>query len=134
MPKDKYIYAVGRRKKAIARIRLFKTKGESLINDKPVNKYFPGSLGQLAINTLFETCNIAPDKYHATVKVVGSGPRSQLDAVIHGLARSLVKIDAEKYKPMLKKKGYLTRDPRKKERRKVGTGGKARRQKQSPKR
>lgn len=133
MPKVKYTHAVGRRKQAIARIRLFKGKGDTLINDKPVNKYFPGVLSQLSITTLFNTCEIL-DKYYFTAKVVGSGPRSQLDAVIHGLARSLVKVNAEKFKPLLKKKGYLTRDPRKKERRKVGTGGKARRQKQSPKR
>ena len=133
MPKVKYTHAVGRRKKAIARIRLFKGKGESLINDKKINEYFPGALGQLSITTLFSTCDVL-DKFYFTAKVVGSGPRSQLDAIIHGLARSLVKVDAEKFKPLLKEKSYLTRDPRKKERRKVGTGGKARRQKQSPKR
>ncbi len=133
MPKANYIPAVGRRKKAIARVRLFRKKGDTLINDQPINQYFPGSVKQLLINAPLKACNVL-DKYHITVKVVGSGKRSQLDAVVHGVARCLVKADEEKFKPILKKKGYLTRDPRKKERRKAGTGGKARRQKQSPKR
>ena len=73
-------------------------------------------------------------KYHLTIKVIGSGKQSQLEACIHGIARSLVKVNADKFRPALKKNGYLTRDPRKRQRRQAGKGGKARRQKQSPKR
>jgi small subunit ribosomal protein S9 len=133
MPKVNYIPAVGRRKKAIARIRLFRKKGDTLVNDKPIAEYFPGEVAKTFYLDPFRVCNVV-DKYHATIKVVGSGRAGQLGAVIHGLSRSLVKADQEKFRPILKKKGFLTRDPRKKERRKVGTGGKARRKKQSPKR
>jgi len=133
MAKPKYIVAVGRRKRAVARIRLFKTKGETLVNQMPIEKYFPGKVAKTLYLEPFRSCNLL-DKYYATVKVSGSGQKGQLDAVIHGLARALIKVNEEKFKPILRKKGLLTRDPRKKERRKVGTGGKARRQKQSPKR
>jgi small subunit ribosomal protein S9 len=133
MPKVNYIFAVGRRKRAIARIRLFRKPGDILVNDLPIAKYFPGEISKTFYLEPFRTCNVI-DKYHATIKVFGSGKSGQLGAVIHGLARVLVKADEAKFRPILKKKGFLTRDPRKKERRKVGTGGKARRKKQSPKR
>jgi len=73
-------------------------------------------------------------KYYVTVKVVGGGKNGQLDAVVHGIARAFDKADREKFRPPLKRAGLLTRDARVRERRKVGTGGKARRKKQSPKR
>lgn len=133
MPRVNYIPAVGRRRKAIARVRLFRKKGDTLVNDKPIVKYFPGKVAKVLYMEPFRICNVI-DKYHATIKVTGSGKAGQLGAVIHGLSRSLVKANQEKFRPILKKKGFLTRDPRKKERRKVGTGGKARRKKQSPKR
>ena len=128
-----YIHSVGRRKQAIARIRLFKKKGDNLVNDKPIDKYFSGMVSQSLYLEPLRTCNVLK-KYYFTVKVTGSGPVSQLAAVVHGVSRALVKIDEDKNRPLLKKKGLLTRDPRKKERRKAGTGGKARRKKQSPKR
>jgi len=68
------------------------------------------------------------------VKVVGGGPNGQLEAIIHGIARALSSFDREKYRAVLKKAGFLTRDPRERERRKAGMGGKARRKRQSPKR
>lgn len=133
MPKANYIHAVGRRKKAIARIRLFKKAGDTLVNDLPVNKYFPGDIAQSLFDSPLKDCELL-SKYHVTIKVVGSGKRSQLDACVHGISRALIKINEEKFRPILKRKSFLTRDPRKKERRKVGMGGKARRQRQSPKR
>ena len=133
MPKVNYIPAVGRRKRAIARIRLFRKPGDTLVNDMPISKYFPGEISKTLYLEPFRICNVI-DKYHATIKVNGSGKSGQLGAVIHGLARTLIKVNPEKFRPILKKKGFLTRDPRKRERRKAGTGGKARRQKQSPKR
>ena len=66
--------------------------------------------------------------------VAGGGLSGQLDAAVLGMARALDKLDPEKFHPILRSKGYLTRDPRTRERRKVGMGGKARRKKQSPKR
>jgi small subunit ribosomal protein S9 len=133
MPKVNYIPAVGRRKRAIARIRLFRKSGDILVNDMPISKYFPGEISQTLYLEPFRVCNVV-DKYHATIKVNGSGKSGQLGAIIHGLSRALIKVNPEKFRPILKKKGFLTRDPRKKERRKAGTGGKARRKKQSPKR
>lgn len=73
-------------------------------------------------------------KYSLTIKVEGGGKSGQLEAVVHGISRALQLLDKEKFRPILKKKGFLTRDARVRERRKVGTGGKARRKKQSPKR
>lgn len=133
MEKTKYIATIGRRKRAVARIRLFLKKGETLVNDKPIGEYFPGKVAASLYFEPLRICNVF-DKYHATIKVVGSGKSGQLGAVIHGLARALVKADEKKFHSLMKKRGFLTRDPRKRERRKAGTGGKARRKKQSPKR
>lgn len=131
--KPDYIYAVGRRRRASARVRLYLKKGDIIVNDKPIEQYFPGLIAKKLYLEPFRACNFI-DKCSATIKVIGSGQSGQLGAVIHGLARALVKVNPEKFRPILKKNGFLTRDPRKKERRKAGTGGKARRRKQSPKR
>lgn len=128
----KYIYAIGRRKSAISRIRLHKGKGEITVNDQPISKYFPGKVLQKLYSGPLEACGVL-DKYYATIKVSGSGKISQLLAVIHSLARALVKVN-EDFKTTLKQRGFLTRDPRERQRRMIGTGGKARRKKQSPKR
>ena len=136
MPRKKkinYIYARGRRKEASARVRLFKGKGENLVNEMPIEKYFPGEVNRQAWIKPFKLTR-TEGKYYVTVKVVGGGQKGQLEAVVHGIARALAAADREKYRLPLKKAGLLTRDPRVKERRKVGTGGKARRKKQSPKR
>lgn len=133
MAKPNYIFTLGRRKQAVARVRLFRSKGESLVNGVPLEKYFPGAVNQKLLLAPFEATN-SIDKYHATIKVTGSGKISQLLAVLHGLSRALVKLNTEKFRLPLKKAGLLTRDPRKKQRRKVGMGGKSRRKKQSPKR
>jgi len=136
MPKTKkknFTYARGRRKGASARVRLMKGKGETLVNEKPFEKYFPGITGKYLLERLLKTIDVK-DKFYATIKVKGGGKVGQLDAVINGLAKAFVALDKEKYKLPLKKIGVLTRDARERERRKVGTGGKARRKKQSPKR
>lgn len=128
-----YTYAVGRRKKAVARVRLFQKKGDSLINGKKYQEYFPGNLNHKhLLNPL--TLTGTEGKFHFTAKVNGSGKNAQMDAVVHGISRALSIIDTDAYRPTLKKEGLLTRDSRMKESRKVGTGGKARRKKQSPKR
>lgn len=127
--KINYSYAVGRRKSASARIRLYKGKGESTVNGVSAKKYFGTNswLRPLSI------CDVT-EKYYVTVRVEGGGKNGQLDAVMHGIAKTLVKESTESYRKLLKDAGLLTRDPRERERRKVGTGGKARRKKQSPKR
>lgn len=127
------IYAVGRRRSASARIRLLKGKGESIVNGKPIDEYFPGRINETKWSSPFRLAEVE-GRYYVTVKVVGGGKNGQLEATIHGIARALAKADIEKFRPPLKKAGLLTRDARVRERRKVGTGGKARRKKQSPKR
>ena len=132
--KDSFIYAVGRRRTATAQVRLYPDKkGGITVNNKPIEEYFPGeTLKKLYLPPL-RVCNVI-DKYLITAKVNGSGKIGQLEAVIHGISRALISLDKEKFRPILKKRGFLTRDSRMKERRKVGMGGKARRKKQSPKR
>ncbi|NMB56970.1 30S ribosomal protein S9 [Candidatus Beckwithbacteria bacterium] len=129
-----YLYAVGRRKSAIARVRLYLTeKGEIEVNGKRIEEYFPGALNKSLYLEPLRTCNVI-GKYKINIVVDGSGKASQLEAVIHGLSRCLVKIDEERFRPILKKRGFLTRDPRSRERRNVGMGGKSRRKRQSPRR
>ncbi|MFV1916957.1 MAG: 30S ribosomal protein S9 [Patescibacteria group bacterium] len=131
--KINWIYAVGRRRSASARVRLFKGRGEDLVNDKPISEYFPGEIYEVTYTEPFKVADVER-KYYMTARVVGGGKSGQLDAVVHGIARALNKADREKFRVPLKKAGLLTRDSRIRERRKVGTGGKARRKKQSPKR
>jgi len=128
-----FTLAVGRRREAVARIRLYPGKGQNLVNEQPVSDYFPGEICRLAYYQPFKLTD-TEGQYFATVRVVGGGKKGQLGAVIHGLSRALAEVEEKKYRPILKKEGLLTRDPRTRERRKVGMGGKARRRKQSPKR
>ena len=128
-----YIYAVGRRRSASARVRLFRGKGQSTVNAKAIEQYFSGEINKYVWSKPLRTVD-AQEKFYVTVKVVGGGVMGQLDAVTHGIARALAKVDKEEFRPVLKKAGLLTRDSRIRERRKVGMGGKARRKKQSPKR
>lgn len=131
--KKDYIYAVGRRKTASARVRLYPRKGPILVNQKPIEEYFPLEVWQHKYLKPFQLTN-SLDKYSATIKVSGSGKLGQLGAITHGLARALSQADPKDYRPLLKKHGLLTRDPRMKERRKAGLAQSARAKKQSPKR
>lgn len=129
-----FIFAVGRRRESVARVRLIpRGKGVITINNKPSAQYFPGSANQALLNTPFIITNTT-DKFDVTIKVLGGGSSGQLGAVLHGISRALQTHDKEKYRPLLKKEGLLTRDARTRQRRMVGMGGKARRKKQSPKR
>lgn len=127
------VYALGRRKTASARVKLFPGKQEILVNGQPASQYWQSAAQKVRYELPFKLTNTL-GKYTATVKVYGSGLNGQVDAFVHGVARAFDKIDSEKYRPLLKKEGLLTRDPRMKETRKVGRGGKARFKKQSPKR
>lgn len=131
--KRNYTYAVGKRKSAVARVRLFKGKGANTVNAIPVNEYFPGEVGRRKIEEPFVLTDTL-GKYFVTVKVASGGKEGQLDAVINGIAKAFSSLDPEKFRASVKKVGLLTRDPRERERRKIGTGGKARRKRQSPKR
>lgn len=126
--------AIGRRKESTARVKLFVGgNGEIIINGRPIEKYFPGEISKIFYLQPF-TLTDSLNRFKVTVKVEGGGLSGQLGAVIHGIARAIEKIDKEKYRPILKKAGLLTRDPRAKERRKAGLAQKARARKQSPKR
>ncbi len=132
-PTGKYIEAIGRRKVAVARVRIYEKSGDFIVNDKLVGKYFKSVLNApVKFNLPFLLTN-TKDKFSVTVQVKGSGISAQLDAVVHGLARALVKYEP-KYKSILKEHDLMTRDDRMKESRKPGRGGKARRKRQSPKR
>lgn len=131
--KKNYILAVGRRKEAVARVHLYKGKGESMVNNKPTVDYFPGITSSSLLTQPFKATK-NENKYWYSVVVNGGGKESQRDAVVLGLSRALAQNDSSAFRPVLKKQGLLTRDARIRERRKVGTGGKARRQKQSPRR
>lgn len=130
-------FAVGRRKTAVARVRLYsglpKEENIILINDRPIEKYFSGEVAKKAYVEPFRTTNTL-NRFKVTVRVEGSGMSGQLGACILGFSRVIEQIDKAKYRPILKKRGLLTRDDRTRQRRMIGTGGKARRQKQSPKR
>jgi small subunit ribosomal protein S9 len=144
--KKDYTFAVGKRKEAVARVRLYQTlkddmawgetaikKGDIIVNQKAISEYFPGDINRFRYTEPLRVAN-AQNKYTITVRVVGGGQFGQLDAVVAGIANALAKADVANFRPILKKEGFLTRDSRIRERRKVGTGGKARRAKQSPKR
>jgi small subunit ribosomal protein S9 len=128
-----YIYAAGRRKSSSARVRLYRGKGVSTVNGKPIDKYFPGVMMKDKWAKPFKVLDVT-DKYYVSAKVAGGGVQGQLDATVLGIAKAFAKVDVDKFRIPLKKARLLTRDARIRERRKVGMGGKARRKKQSPKR
>jgi len=127
-----YIYTIGRRKSATARVRLYKGKKENLVNEKVIGKYFPGLVSAALWQKPFRLTKTL-GKYFVTARVAGGGKDGQLEAVMHGISRALSTLGQEN-RTSLKKEGLLTRDSRERERRMVGTGGRARKQKQSPKR
>lgn len=132
MTAEKYLQAVGRRKEAIARVRVLEGKAQIMVNNKPISEVFRGIIYQRAYQKPFELTKTLGN-YTATVKVEGGGVSSQLEAIVHGLSRALAKTSQEN-KGILKKHGMLTRDARARERRKPGQKGRARAKPQSPKR
>lgn len=131
--KKDYTYAVGRRKTAIARVRLYKGDKESSVNNEVIGKYFSGEANTSLWQKPFKLTGTL-SKYYVTVRVVGGGIQSQLEATMHGVSRALALLDSDKNRVVLKQNGLLTRDSRERQKRMAGTGGKARRAKQSPKR
>jgi len=117
--KARYHYAVGRRKAAVARVRLYPGNGAIIVNGKPSTEYFGGRLiHQVVINQPLALTGTA-DRFDVHVRVVGGGTTGQAEAARHGISRALCKFDSE-LRPIVKKAGLLTRDPRVKERKKVG--------------
>ncbi len=133
IPKGEYVTAVGRRKTATARVRIYKDAGDFIVNNKVVGDYFANVISAPTLYTQPFVLTDSQGKYAVIVKVDGSGINAQLDATIHGISRALVKLNPD-FRLALKQSGLLSRDDRMRETRKIGTGGKARRAKQSPKR
>jgi small subunit ribosomal protein S9 len=119
MDAKRYYQGTGRRKTAVARVRLFPGSGEIVVNGKSADDYFgPRDLLQVTMRSpLVLTSNV--DSFNVLIKVRGGGIVGQAGAVRHGIARALLDFDPE-LRPALKKAGYLTRDPRMKERKKPG--------------
>ncbi len=140
-----FMFGVGRRRAAVARVRIYSRvpdglkfgeyvvkKGDNVVNGRNISEYFSGEASKATYEEPLKITN-SLNKYAITARIQGGGPQSQLGAYVLGVSRSLAAID-EVSKPILRKNGLLTRDPRVRERRKVGMGGKSRRKKQSPKR
>ncbi|MBL7045559.1 MAG: 30S ribosomal protein S9 [Parcubacteria group bacterium] len=118
--KDRYIEAVGRRKTAVARVRITKDiKKNIVINEQDFKEYFDTSKEQRTIEEAFLQ---SEEPFSVSAKVMGGGSTAQAEAVRHGVARALVKHNAE-LRGTLKKAGFLKRDPRTKERKKFGLKG-----------
>jgi len=141
----KYIETVGRRRTATARVRFYTVtgksevifdskplkKGDIIVNKHPVQEYFPGILNEKIYTAPLIATNV--EDYVITVQVTGGGKNGQLTATVHAISRALDELDSA-HRLSLKKGDFLTRDPRIRERRKVGLGGRARARKSSPKR
>ena len=113
-----YFYGTGRRKSSVARVRVYAGTGKIIINDREIDDYFGLDTLKLIVRqplALTET----EEKFDIICRVAGGGVTGQAGAIRHGIARALLTVDAD-FRPVLKKAGYLTRDPRMKERKKYG--------------
>lgn len=115
----KYYEGIGRRKESSARVRLMDGSGSFIVNEKGIEAYFTRMGDIPEIIKAFVIANQSAENYDVSVRVNGGGVTGQRDAVKLGLARALVKMD-EELRPPLRHSGYLTRDPRVKERKKPG--------------
>ncbi|MBC9954347.1 30S ribosomal protein S9 [Leucobacter sp. cx-42] len=111
--------AVGRRKQAIARVRLIPGAGKMTVNGRDLAEYFPNKLHQQLITDPFTVLELG-GAYDVVARIVGGGPSGQAGALRLAIARALNEIDAEHNRPTLKKAGFLSRDARIKERKKAG--------------
>ncbi|MEG1140557.1 MAG: 30S ribosomal protein S9, partial [Lachnospiraceae bacterium] len=118
MAATKY-YGTGRRKSSVARVYLVPGTGKITINKRDINEYLGlETLKVIVRQPLTATENV--DKFDVLVTVHGGGYTGQAGAIRHGIARALLQVDSDEFRPTLKKAGYLTRDPRMKERKKYG--------------
>jgi small subunit ribosomal protein S9 len=112
-------YGTGRRKSSVARVRLVPGSGKITINKRSIDEYFGlDTLKVIVRQPLALTSTL--DKFDVITKVEGGGFTGQAGAIRHGIARALLEVDSETYRPLLKKAGFLTRDSRMKERKKYG--------------
>ena len=113
-----YFYGTGRRKKSVARVRVYPGTGMITINKRSIDDYFGLETLKLIVNQPYEVTDTL-GKFDIVCTVTGGGISGQAGAIRHGLAKALLQVD-ETYRPALKKAGFLTRDPRMKERKKYG--------------
>lgn len=118
VPAARYFEGLGKRKTAVARVRLTAGKGGIIVNKKDYTAYFTIRRAQHAVREPLELLGVLSD-FSISVKVSGGGPNAQSEAVRHGVARALVKINPD-YKKRLRRAGFMTRDPRMVERKKYG--------------
>jgi small subunit ribosomal protein S9 len=111
--------AVGRRKEAVARVRVVPGSGQWTVNGRTLENYFPNKLHQQEVNDPFKVLELE-GAYDVIARIHGGGPSGQAGALRHGVARALNEIDLENNRATLKKAGFLTRDPRVIERKKAG--------------
>ena len=117
--KRPYFYGTGRRKKSVARVRLYAGTGSVKINDRDIDEYFGLETLKLIVRQPLTLTGTA-EKFDVECRVAGGGVTGQAGAIRHGIARALLQYDTENLRPILKKAGLLTRDPRMKERKKYG--------------
>ena len=116
-----YFYGTGRRKKSVARVRVYAGSGKITINNRDIDDYFVRETLKLIVRQPLALTGTA-DKFDIVCNVQGGGVTGQAGAIRHGLSRALLQYD-ENLRPALKKAGFLTRDPRMKERKKYGLKG-----------
>ncbi len=116
-----FFYGTGRRKKSVARVRVYAGTGKIIINDREIDDYFGLETLKLIVRQPLALTGTA-DKFDIVCRVNGGGVTGQAGAIRHGLSRALLQFD-ESLRPTLKKAGFLTRDPRMKERKKYGLKG-----------
>ncbi len=116
-----YFYGTGRRKKSVARVRVYPGTGKITINDRDIDEYFGLETLKLIVRQPLALTGTT-EKFDIVCRVTGGGVTGQAGAIRHGLSRALLQYD-EALRPALKKAGFLTRDPRMKERKKYGLKG-----------
>ena len=117
--KTPFFYGTGRRKSSVARVRLYKGTGKIIINDRNIDEYFGLETLKLIVRQPLVLTDTA-EQFDVGCRVAGGGVTGQAGAIRHGISRALLQFDSENLRSKLKKAGFLTRDPRMKERKKYG--------------
>ena len=120
--KRPYFYGTGRRKKSVARVRLYNGTGKVTINDREIDDYFGLETLKVIVRQPLALTGLA-EKFDIECRVAGGGVSGQAGAIRHGVARALLQYNSDELRATLKKAGFLTRDPRMKERKKYGLKG-----------
>jgi len=119
MTTSAYFYGTGRRKTSVARVRLIPGEGEIVVNGRSLDEHFGNAINQSDVLMPFRVTG-TEGRYNAMIKVEGGGYQGQAGAIRHGIARALLQADPEDWRVPLRQAGFLSRDPRMKERKKYG--------------